>query len=169
MNAYLSPSFYEAQDPDSQPSYGVDLNGLQEYTVFVPTESATEELMELMNLSQFDMLGFYDMPNALKYHVVPGIYMAADLADGMSLETTEGQSITIGMSDIGALVDDANVIFTDFTAANGVAHIIDKVLAPAGYPGATVLDVIMQSENHTLFDRRYSTKVWTMNCADNPS
>tara|TARA_B100000768_G_scaffold180185_1_gene199518 strand:- start:2027 stop:4210 length:2184 start_codon:yes stop_codon:yes gene_type:complete len=153
MNAYLSPSFYEAQDPDSQPSYGVDLNGLQEYTVFVPTESATEELMELMNLSQFDMLGFYDMPNALKYHVVPGIYMAADLADGMSLETTEGQSITIGMSDIGALVDDANVIFTDFTAANGVAHIIDKVLAPAGYPGATVLDVIMQSENHTLFEQ----------------
>jgi uncharacterized surface protein with fasciclin (FAS1) repeats/plastocyanin len=153
MNAYLSPSFYEAQDPDSQPSYGVDLNGLEDYTVFVPTESATDALMELMNLSQFDMLGFYDMPNALKYHVIPGIYMAADLAAGMILETMEGQSVTIGMSDFGAMVDDANVIFTDFTAANGVVHIIDKVLAPAGYPGATTWDVIVQSPDHTILEQ----------------
>jgi uncharacterized surface protein with fasciclin (FAS1) repeats len=153
MNAYLSPSFYEAQDPDSQPSYGVDLNGLEDYTVFVPTESATDALMELMNLSQFDMLGFYDMPNALKYHVIPGIYMAADLAAGMILETMEGQSVTIGLSDFGAMVDDANVIFTDFTAANGVVHIIDKVLAPAGYPGATTWDVIVQSPDHTILEQ----------------
>lgn len=153
MNAYLSPSFYEVQDPDSQPSYGVDLNGLEDYTVFVPTESATDALMELMNLSQFDMLGFYDMPNALKYHVIPGIYMAADLAAGMILETMEGQSVTIGLSDFGAMVDDANVIFTDFTAANGVVHIIDKVLAPAGYPGATTWDVIVQSPDHTILEQ----------------
>lgn len=153
MNAYLSPSFYEAQGTDDPPSYGVDLNGLEEYTVFVPTASATDALMELMNLSQFDMLGFYDMPNALKYHVVPGIYMAEDLVEGMTIETMEGQSITIGMSDIGSMVDDANVIFTDFTAANGVVHIIDKVLAPAGYPGATTWDVIVQSPDHTILEQ----------------
>lgn len=148
MNTYLSPSLYQGST-----SYGVDLNLLDEYTVFVPTESATDALMELMNLSQFDMLSFYDMPNALKYHVVPGIYMAEDLTDGMTIETTEGQSITISINAAGAMVDDANIIYTDFTASNGVAHIIDKVLAPAGYPGATVLDVIMQSENHTLFEQ----------------
>jgi uncharacterized surface protein with fasciclin (FAS1) repeats/plastocyanin len=153
FRSYLCPSFLEALGYEDVESYGVDLNGSEQYTVFIPTEAATDAVQTLMNLSQFDLLGFYDMPNALKYHVVPGIYMADDLADGMTLQTMEGQSITIGMSDLGATVDDASITLTDFTAANGVAHIIDKILAPAGYPGATVLDVIMQSENHTLFEQ----------------
>ena len=57
MNTYLSPSLYQGST-----SYGVDLNLLDEYTVFVPTESATDALMELMNLSQFDMLSFTICP-----------------------------------------------------------------------------------------------------------
>jgi uncharacterized surface protein with fasciclin (FAS1) repeats len=32
-------------------------------------------------------------------------------------------------------------------------HIIDKVLAPAGYPGATTWDVIVQSPDHTILEQ----------------
>ena len=56
-----------------------------EYTIFVPTQEAVEEVMALMNLSQWDLIGFSDLPTALNYHIVPGTYMAEDLADGMSL------------------------------------------------------------------------------------
>jgi uncharacterized surface protein with fasciclin (FAS1) repeats len=109
--------------------------------------------MELMNLSQFDMLAFYDMIPALAYHIVPGIYMASDLENGMLLPTAEGQSVSISIGDAGAMVDDANIIYTDITAFNGVIHVIDQILAPAGYPGATTWDVIVQSPDHTLLEQ----------------
>jgi uncharacterized surface protein with fasciclin (FAS1) repeats len=43
------------------------------------------------------------------------------------------------------------VIQTDITADNGVIHVIDKTMAPSGYPEATVVTAIAQSEAHTAF------------------
>jgi uncharacterized surface protein with fasciclin (FAS1) repeats/plastocyanin len=155
FRTYLSATFNNglAEAPNESWTGDVDLNGLDNYTVFVPSTSAVDDLMDLMNLGSFDMLGFYDMPNALKYHVVPGSYMASDLENGMALPTAEGQSVTISIGDAGAMVDDANIIATDITAFNGVIHIIDKILAPAGYPGATTWDVIVQSPDHTILEQ----------------
>lgn len=155
FRTYLSATFNNglAEAPNDSWTGDVDLNGLDNYTVFVPSSSAVDELMELMNLGSFDILGFYDMPNALKYHVVPGIYMASDLEDGMALPTAEGQSVTISIGESGAMVNDATIIETDITAFNGVIHIIDKILAPAGYPGATTWDVIVQSPDHTILEQ----------------
>jgi len=123
-----------------------------EYTIFVPTQEAVEEVMALMNLNQWDLIGFSDLPTALNYHIVPGTYMAEDLADGMSLLTLQGQSLNVSI-DGGVMIEDANVIQTNITAENGVIHIIDKTLAPAGYPEATVVEAIAQSENHTAFEQ----------------
>ena len=41
-----------------------------EYTVFVPNQEAVEEVLALMNLNQWDMTGFSDLPVALNYHIV---------------------------------------------------------------------------------------------------
>ncbi len=155
FRTYLSATYNNGlgEGPNESWTGDVDLNGLDNYTVFVPSTNAVDDLMQLMNLSSFDMLGFYDMPNALKYHVVPGIYMASDLENGMTLPTAEGQSLTISLGDAGAMVDDANIIATDITAFNGVIHIVDKILAPAGYPGATTWDVIVQSPDHTILEQ----------------
>lgn len=151
LNAYFSATWNGVENTGW--AGDVDLNGAESYTVFVPTDQAIGEVMELINLNQFDLLSFYDMPAALKYHIVPGVYLAEDLTDGLSLATAEGQSLTISIGDQGAMVDDANITYTNITAYNGVIHIIDKILAPSGYPGATVLNVIMQSEEHTLFEQ----------------
>ena len=151
--AYYSSVYWDGVTPNEGWTGDLDLNGAQEYTVFVPTDGAVDDLMDLMNLSQFDMLAFYDMLPALKYHIVPGIYMASDLEDGMELPTAEGQSVSISIGDAGATVDDANIIYPDITAFNGVMHVIDHILAPAGYPGATTWDVIVQSPNHTLLEQ----------------
>ena len=151
--AYYSSVYWDGSTPNEGWTGDVDLNGAPEYTVFVPTDGAVDDLMELMNLSQFDMLAFYDMLPALKYHIVPGIYMASDLEDGMELPTAEGQSVSISIGDAGAMVDEANIIFPDITAFNGVIHVIDHILAPAGYPGATTWDVIVQSPDHTILEQ----------------
>ena len=68
----------------------------------------------------------------------------------MSLLTLEGQSLTVSIGS-GVRVDEANVIQTDIIADNGVIHVIDATLAPAGYPEATVVQVVVQSDAHTSF------------------
>ncbi len=153
FTTYYSANYINGQSGNTGWVGGVDLAGNEEYTVFVPTDAAVNDLMELMNLSQFDMLAFYDMIPALAYHIVPGIYMANDLENGMLLPTAEGQSVSISIGDAGAMVDDANIIYADITAFNGVIHVIDDILAPAGYPGATTWDVIVQSPDHTILEQ----------------
>ena len=68
------------------------------------------------------------------------------------LLTLQGQSLNVSI-DGGVMIEDANVIQTNITAENGVIHIIDKTLAPAGYPEATVVEAIALSENHTAFEQ----------------
>ena len=142
---------YAFQGYNSDELYDMDA----EYTVFVPNEAAVEDVLALMNLNQWDMLGFSDFETALDYHIVPGTWMVADLEDGMSLVTLQGQSLSVSVGT-GVMIDDANVIETDITADNGVIHVIDATLAPAGYPEATVVQVVMQSEAHTAFEQAIS-------------
>ena len=142
---------YAFQGYNSDELYDMDA----EYTVFVPNEAAVDEVLALMNLNQYDMLNFSDFETALDYHIVPGTWMAADLEDGMSLVTLQGQSLSVSVG-AGVMIDDANVIETDITADNGVIHVIDATLAPAGYPEATVVQVVMQSEAHTAFEQAIS-------------
>ena len=139
-------SGYVFQGFNSEELYDLD----SEYTVFVPNEEAVEEVLALMNLNQYDMTGFSDLPVALDYHIVPGTYLAADLADGMSLPTLQGQSLSVSVG-AGVMINDANVLQTDIIADNGVIHVIDKTMAPSGYPEATVVTAIAQSEAHTAF------------------
>ena len=142
---------YAFQGYNSDELYDMDA----EYTVFVPNEAAVDDVLALMNLNQYDMLNFSDFETALDYHIVPGTWMAADLEDGMSLLTIQGQSLSVSVG-AGVMIDDANVIETDITADNGVIHVIDATLAPAGYPEATVVQVVMQSEAHTAFEQAIS-------------
>ncbi|MBO73920.1 MAG: hypothetical protein CMD33_01455 [Flavobacteriales bacterium] len=144
-------SGYAFQGYNSDELYDMDA----EYTVFVPNQVAVEEVMALMNLNQWDMLGFSDFETALDYHIVPGTWMAADLQDGMSLVTLQGQSLSVSVGT-GVMIDNANVIETDITADNGVIHVIDGTLAPAGYPEATVVEVVAQSDAHTAFEQAIS-------------
>ena len=122
------------------------------YTVFVPNDAAVEDVQALMNLNQFDLLAFSDMQTALSYHIVPGTFLEEDLAEA-SLTTLEGQSLSISVSGSQLLVDGAQVIESNILADNGVIHIIDQCLAPAGYPEATVVTTIAQSEDHELFEQ----------------
>jgi len=152
FTAYFSSSFLQGSE---NPGWlgDVDLDGNEPFTVFVPVDDAVDELMDLMNLGQFDLAAFYDMPAALRYHIVPGVVLASDLEDGMVLPTVEGQNLTITLTDGGASVNDAQILTTDLTAFNGVLHLVDKILAPPGYPSATTWDAIVQSPDHTIFEQ----------------
>jgi len=58
--------------------------------------------------------------------------MAADVAGITSAETVNGASLTITVENGSVSIDDANVSAVDVEASNGVIHVIDAVLIPAG-------------------------------------
>ncbi len=107
------------------------LKGDGPFTVFAPTDEAfaalpegtVEDLLKPENKEQ--------LASILTYHVIPGEVMSSDLKDDMTAETVQGEEITIDL-DNGPMVNDANIVTADVDASNGVIHVIDKVIMPAG-------------------------------------
>ena len=112
------------------------LKGPGPFTVFAPTDAAFAKLPEgTVETLLKDPKG--QLAEILKYHVVAGEVMAADVAkmDGQKVKTVQGAELTVEVSgDKVVLVDAAgnrvNVDKTDITASNGVIHVIDAVLIP---------------------------------------
>ena len=52
----------------------------------------------------------------------------------------------------GVFINQAQVIVADIAADNGVVHVIDAVLLPEFPEPTTVVDIIVESEDHTLLE-----------------
>ncbi|MBK1856422.1 fasciclin domain-containing protein [Verrucomicrobiaceae bacterium 5K15] len=105
------------------------LSGEGPYTIFAPTNAAFEKLPKgtveaLLKPENKDKLA-----KLLKYHVVPGKVMAADVASG-EVTSLEGSTIEIKVAEGSVTVDGAKVIKTDLEGSNGVIHVIDTVIMP---------------------------------------
>ena len=103
------------------------LAGEGPFTVFAPTNAAFEALPApvVRYLQQdIDLL-----TRVLTYHVVAGKVMSADVAAG-EVASVEGSPITVSVSDMGVMVDQASVVAVDIEASNGVIHVIDSVIIP---------------------------------------
>ena len=101
------------------------------FTVFAPTDEAFAKLPAGTVDSLLLPENKAQLTAILKYHVVAGEVLAADVMKLSSADTVEGQPVVITASDSGVRVNDANVIKTDVMASNGVIHVIDTVLIPS--------------------------------------
>ena len=127
------------------------------FTVFAPTDAAFAQ----MNAEKLDDMfdDYYNLSKVVKYHVVMGLYKAADLLDVVFLKTMEGQRLTI-RSSVSAgphsekleegsdahsyvmkdtftstllesiTVNGATITRANVSADNGIVHVINKVLVP---------------------------------------
>jgi len=100
------------------------------FTVFAPTDSAfssvpQETLMDLLKPENQSKLR-----SVLRYHVVPGIYRAADVTSSSSLPTLEGLGLKPRVESGAAYIGNAKIVQTDIEASNGIIHVIDTVLLP---------------------------------------
>jgi uncharacterized surface protein with fasciclin (FAS1) repeats len=110
------------------------LKGKGPFTVFAPTDAAfaklpkgtVEELLKPENKAKLAAI--------LTYHVVPGAVMAAEVItmNGQEAKTVNGQAVKITVSGGAVTVGAAKVVTTDIKATNGVIHVIDSVMLPAG-------------------------------------
>jgi uncharacterized surface protein with fasciclin (FAS1) repeats len=117
------------------------LKGKGPFTVFAPTEKAFQKL-EKSKPGTIKMLLMPEnkkmLQDILKYHVVSGKVMAADvvkLESGTMVPTLmkgkdkKDKKIKITIKD-GVMINNSKVIKTDIVCKNGVIHVIDTVLLP---------------------------------------
>ena len=133
-------------------STGLDetLGGEGPFTVFAPTDAAFD-LIDPLTL--IDILQDNDLlTSILTYHVAGGTVMSGDLSDGQMITTVNGADVTISIMDGTVMVNEATVIIADLEGSNGVVHVIDAVLLPPAPNPATVVDIIVDSPDHTLLE-----------------
>ena len=108
------------------------LKGAGPFTVFAPTDDAFAAMEKAtLDAALADPKGL--LTEVLKYHVVSGKVMAADVVklDGKAATTLLGKDVTVKVDgDKVILNGTVNVTKTDVECTNGVIHIIDAVMLP---------------------------------------
>jgi uncharacterized surface protein with fasciclin (FAS1) repeats len=99
------------------------------FTVFAPSDDAFAKLPDgTIETLLADPEG--QLRDILLYHVVSGKIMAADLYDGLEVETLLGQKLQFCFDSGKPFVGESAIVATDIEASNGVIHVIDAVLLP---------------------------------------
>lgn len=102
------------------------------FTVFAPTDDAFAKLPA--GTVEGLLKDKKKLASILTYHVVPGRVMSSDVAKLKSAKTVQGQEIKIDAAKWhlhrNVKVNGATVVKTDIECANGVVHVIDKVILP---------------------------------------
>lgn len=103
------------------------LKGTGPFTVFAPTDEAFAKVpKDVLDglLADPQKLGA-----VLKYHVVAGKVMAADVKTG-AVPTVEGSKARLTAKGGKVMINQANVVKADIETSNGVIHVIDTVILP---------------------------------------
>lgn len=107
------------------------LSGKGPFTVFAPTDDAFKKLPEGTVESLLKPENKSKLADILKYHVVAGKVMAADVKPG-EVTTVQGGKATIKAEGGVITIDGAKIVKTDIVGSNGVIHVIDSVILPKG-------------------------------------
>ena len=103
------------------------LKGEGPFTVFAPTDEAFAKVPK--DVLEGLLADKEKLAAVLKYHVVAGKVMAADVVKLDSAKTLQGTTVAIDATG-GVKVNGAKVIKADIKCKNGVIHVIDTVLIP---------------------------------------
>ena len=106
------------------------LSGEGPFTIFAPTNAAFAKLPEGTVATLLKPENKGKLASILKYHVVAGKVMAADVKAG-KVKTLNGAKATIAVAGGKVTIDKANIVKTDIVGTNGVIHVIDSVILPA--------------------------------------
>ncbi len=110
------------------------LNGPGPFTIFAPVNDAFAAIppadLEAV-LADQELLS-----SILTYHVIPGEMSSEELVDAGTVETVQGDSVTIEAAGDSFTVNGAEVLCQNVPTANATVHLIGSVLMP-GEDGGT--------------------------------
>jgi transforming growth factor-beta-induced protein len=123
------------------------------FTVFAPTNAAFGNLLTELGAGGLNDIDSETLTATLTLHVIGGAnVLAANLSDNLTVNTLGGE-LTANVTG-GATLTDANgrisnIIATDVQTANGVIHVIDKVVLPLlQEPSNTIADFVVANANN---------------------
>lgn len=105
------------------------LRGAGPFTLFAPTDAAFAALPR-GSLQQLMANPTGQLTDIVRYHVVKGKLMAADLSDGLQATTLQGKPVRFSVSGNTIKINGYRVLTKDIQASNGVIHIIETVILP---------------------------------------
>ena len=106
------------------------LTGKGPFTVFAPTDEAFAKLPPGTLETLLKPENKEKLAAILKHHVVPGKVMSKDIAGKrLNATTAAGDKLAIDARR-GVKVGGATVTAADIEAANGVIHVVDRVILP---------------------------------------
>ena len=108
------------------------LKGTGPFTVFAPTDDAFKALPAGTVETLLKPENKAKLTAVLTYHVVAGKVGSADVVKLSEAATVNGAKVSIKTDGGKVHINDATVTKADIDASNGVIHVIDKVLIPAG-------------------------------------
>jgi uncharacterized surface protein with fasciclin (FAS1) repeats len=99
------------------------------YTIFAPSDRAFSSLpaalrARLLQADNRDLLR-----QILTYHVISGQIYANQLQSG-EMATEAGSYLNLDVDGAHVKVNEAQIVESDFKAANGVVHIVDRLILP---------------------------------------
>jgi len=119
---------------------GSALLNTPQMTVFAPTNAAFTAALQAFGAANLNQLvakigGVANLQKVLGFHVVPAAAFSFELGPTNTFTTLAGQQLTVTKTGNNVSVRDANgnvasVVAADVAIANGVVHVIDKVLLP---------------------------------------
>lgn len=120
--------------PDLTTDFVEILSGSGPFTVFAPTNAAFAALLTELGVASLNDIPVATLEAVLTYHVVGANVRAAALSEGQVVTTLNGGTFTIGLTGGASITDEnnrvANIVSTDVQGANGVVHVLDKVILP---------------------------------------
>jgi len=128
--AEANPTLSTLVDLILQTGVNGTLSGDGPYTVFAPTDEAFIKLDPDLIARLTDDANLEDLQQVLTSHVLEGIALSQNLAEGAVVTALSGEKISVTSSIPLTLSDNVGVIGTDVLASNGVIHLIDTVLIP---------------------------------------
>jgi len=116
----------------ADPSVIQTLGGNGQFTVFAPTDAAFVALLGELGLTAEELLAETELvTDVLLYHVARGRRDSTAVLGSKLIKTLQGGFLK---QDGGVLTDrngrTSNIIAVDVEAANGIIHVIDRVVLP---------------------------------------
>ncbi|KAF2018587.1 Fasciclin-domain-containing protein [Aaosphaeria arxii CBS 175.79] len=115
---------------------GADVQGLNisDYTIFVPTDEAFENIGSILASANLETL-----QSVLSYHIIPNNVIFSPSLGNVTVPSLQGEDLTITvLPDGSAWVNNARIVFPNNILYNGVAHVIDNVIAPGSFDRASL-------------------------------
>lgn len=118
-----------------QPNFVSILSGTGPFTVFAPTNDAFTALNTELAPGGIAGVSTANLTKVLQYHVANGNVLAASLTEGQKVATLQTpQTFEIQLTGGAKIKDNANritnIVATDVQCANGVIHVVSRVLLP---------------------------------------